>query len=79
MRSQLFGQLPQMGTDQMQMLQSLQQMGQKQKEVRKILTSLPYDPLPTGLSAVFCSVKGGAAKKRITYTSFCCFRSKTRC
>ena len=41
MRSQLFGQLPQIGTDQMQMLQSLQQIGQKQKEVRKFyFTSL---------------------------------------
>ena len=32
MRSQLFGQLPQMGSDQMQMLQSLQLI---KKEVRK--------------------------------------------
>jgi len=39
MRSQLFGQLPQIGTDQMQMLQSLQQIGQKQKEEQnKMLT-----------------------------------------
>lgn len=75
MRSQLFGQqLPAMGSDQMQMLQSLQQIGQKQKEVKRFqLYFLIMILSPTGRPMVFCLVKGTGAKKGITYSSFFAF------
>ena len=88
----LFG--GQFGPDQMQMLQSLQQIGQKHKEVRtKVYTSLScyYDPMfhprrrhrdPRIHPALFAQLKEARRRKKLNcfkLKHFLCLRNKTRC